>query len=123
MRTLSLTHLTLSGGDPIAFIDAAAETGFDHIGIRIVVPAGDSRMGEAFWISPDFEPLGAERANPTPRYALAANQTHKRKSLGHRSSEPAAALRRVCASVFEERQLLIALASFGNPRPIHHEQV
>jgi sugar phosphate isomerase/epimerase len=88
MRILSLAHLTLPGSDPIRLIDAAAEAGFDHVGIRIVPPTGDTRMSsslgdmrlragilrrladtglkvleiEAFWMSSDFEPAGAERA-------------------------------------------------------------
>jgi sugar phosphate isomerase/epimerase len=88
MRTLSLAHLTLPGCSPIELIDAAAEAGFDHVGMRIVAPPGDSRTRsvlndarmradiirrladtqvrvldvEAFWLSPAFDLASAERA-------------------------------------------------------------
>jgi sugar phosphate isomerase/epimerase len=88
MRTLSLAHLTLAGSGPLELIDAAAQAGFDHIGMRIVPPTADTRIVsplgdaalraailrrladaqikvldiEAFWLSPSFEVAAAERA-------------------------------------------------------------
>jgi sugar phosphate isomerase/epimerase len=88
MRIVSLAHLTLAGSGPLELIDAAAQAGFDHIGMRIVPPTADTRMVsplgdavlraailrrladartklldiEAFWLSPSFEVAAAERA-------------------------------------------------------------
>ena len=40
MRRLSLAHLTIDTADPLAFIDAAAQAGFDSIGLRVVAAPG-----------------------------------------------------------------------------------